>query len=104
MICRSCIEPCVRTDRSDGFTHGNTVHEAEDGFQTLDLIRRSALRIELMVTDLVMPGMNGKGAKGLCRHASKPMVCMCLQQDITPQGAQTGRQQHVKRRRIRHGT
>ena len=36
------------------------MHEAEDGFQALDLIRRSALHIDLVVTDLVMPGMNGK--------------------------------------------
>lgn len=41
-------------------THGYTVHEAEDGIQALDLIRRSALHIDLLVTDLVMPGMNGK--------------------------------------------
>lgn len=41
-------------------THGYTVHEAEDGFQALDLIRRNALHIDLLVTDLVMPGMNGK--------------------------------------------
>jgi CheY-like chemotaxis protein len=36
------------------------VHEAEDGFRALDLIRRSSLHIDLVVTDLVMPGMNGK--------------------------------------------
>jgi PAS domain S-box-containing protein len=41
-------------------THGYTVHEAEDGFRALDLIRRSSLHIDLVVTDLVMPGMNGK--------------------------------------------
>ena len=41
-------------------THGYTVHEAADGFQALDLIRRQDLRIDLVVTDLVMPGMNGK--------------------------------------------
>ncbi|MBS0170830.1 MAG: response regulator [Nitrospira sp.] len=41
-------------------THGYTVHEAEDGFQALDLIRRSSLHIDLLITDLVMPGMNGK--------------------------------------------
>ncbi|MCC2640369.1 MAG: putative Hybrid sensor histidine kinase [Nitrospira sp.] len=41
-------------------THGYTVHEAENGFQALDLIRRSSLSIDLLVTDLVMPGMNGK--------------------------------------------
>ena len=41
-------------------THGYTVHEAEDGFQALDLVRRSALHIDLVVTDLSMPGMNGK--------------------------------------------
>ncbi len=41
-------------------THGYTVHEAEDGFKALDLIRRSAPHIDLVVTDLVMPGMNGK--------------------------------------------
>ncbi len=41
-------------------THGYTVHEAEDGFQALDLIRRNTLHIDLLITDLVMPGMNGK--------------------------------------------
>ena len=41
-------------------THGYTVHEAEDGFQALDLIRRNALHVDLLITDLVMPGMNGK--------------------------------------------
>jgi PAS domain S-box-containing protein len=41
-------------------THGYTVHEAEDGFQAMDLIRRTALHIDLLITDLVMPGMNGK--------------------------------------------
>ncbi len=41
-------------------THGYTVHEAENGFQALDLIRRNALHIDLLLTDLVMPGMNGK--------------------------------------------
>jgi CheY-like chemotaxis protein len=41
-------------------THGYTVHEAGDGFQALDLVRQSALHIDLVVTDLSMPGMNGK--------------------------------------------
>jgi PAS domain S-box-containing protein len=41
-------------------THGYTVHEAENGFQALDLIRRNGLHVDLLVTDLVMPGMNGK--------------------------------------------
>ncbi|HMU30753.1 MAG TPA: response regulator, partial [Nitrospira sp.] len=41
-------------------THGYTVHEAEDGFQAMDLIRRNNLHIDLLITDLVMPGMNGK--------------------------------------------
>ena len=41
-------------------THGYTVHEAGDGFQALELIRRQDLRVDLVVTDLVMPGMNGK--------------------------------------------
>jgi PAS domain S-box-containing protein len=48
-------------------THGYTVHEAEDGVQALDLIRRSALHIDLLVTDLVMPGMNGKDLAGRLR-------------------------------------
>ena len=41
-------------------THGYTVHEAGDGFQALELIHRQDLRVDLVVTDLVMPGMNGK--------------------------------------------
>ena len=42
-------------------THGwPPVHEAEDGFQAMDLIRRNNLHIDLLITDLVMPGMNGK--------------------------------------------
>jgi CheY-like chemotaxis protein len=41
-------------------THGYEVHEAEGGAQALELIRQQAVHIDLVVTDLVMPGMNGR--------------------------------------------
>ncbi|MBV6471520.1 MAG: Sensor histidine kinase RcsC [Nitrospirae bacterium] len=50
-------------------THGYTVYEAQNGFEALDLIRRGALHVDLLLTDLVMPGMNGKDlAMRLRRH------------------------------------
>ena len=38
---------------------GFTVIEAEDGASALDLFRREAQRIDVLVTDVVMPRMNG---------------------------------------------
>ncbi len=41
-------------------TNGYTVHEVENGLQALDFLRTRQGRIDLLVTDIVMPGMNGQ--------------------------------------------
>ncbi|MBX3235766.1 MAG: PAS domain-containing protein [Nitrospiraceae bacterium] len=40
--------------------HGFLVYEAADGIHALDLIRQHPVHVDVLVTDLVMPGMNGK--------------------------------------------
>jgi len=40
-------------------TRGYTVHEAEDGASALTFLDKSAADIDLVVTDIVMPGMSG---------------------------------------------
>lgn len=40
--------------------NGYTVIEAEDGFHAVDLVRRHQTHIDLLITDMVMPGINGK--------------------------------------------
>jgi PAS domain S-box-containing protein len=67
-------------------THGYTVHEAEDGFHALDLMHRSALRIDLVVTDIVMPGMNGKELAGRLRSqfGAVKVLFMSGYSDSTP--------------------
>jgi two-component system, cell cycle sensor histidine kinase and response regulator CckA len=40
--------------------NGYTVHEACDGMQALDLVRQHSTPIDLLITDMVMPGINGK--------------------------------------------
>ncbi|MFT3841619.1 MAG: PAS domain S-box protein [Myxococcaceae bacterium] len=45
-----------RTLRTAGFV----VHEATDGEEALQLIRQTATRVDLIVTDVVMPGLSGR--------------------------------------------
>ena len=40
--------------------HGYTVHETHDGMAALDLVHRQAMHIDLLITDIVMPGLNGR--------------------------------------------
>ncbi len=40
--------------------HGHTVIEAADGHSALEIVRESALAVDLVITDLVMPGMGGR--------------------------------------------
>jgi CheY-like chemotaxis protein len=40
--------------------NGYTVHEAHNGMHALDLVRQGATRIDLLITDMVMPGINGQ--------------------------------------------
>ncbi|HEX2055398.1 MAG TPA: ATP-binding protein [Nitrospiraceae bacterium] len=54
-------EPSVRTLTQHILRmNGYTVIEAEDGVQAIDLVRRRRTHIDLLITDMVMPGMNGK--------------------------------------------
>ena len=54
-------EPSVRLlTRHILTTNGYTVHEVENGLQALDFLRTRHRRIDLLVTDIVMPGMNGQ--------------------------------------------
>lgn len=39
--------------------HGFTVLEAEDAEEALDILADGALRVDLFITDLIMPGMDG---------------------------------------------
>ncbi|WP_447601601.1 response regulator [Nitrospira sp. Nam80] len=40
--------------------HGYTVHETHNGMEALDLVRRRAMHIDLLITDIVMPGIDGR--------------------------------------------
>ena len=39
---------------------GHTVYTARDGKTALDLVREKEIEIDLLLTDLIMPGMSGK--------------------------------------------
>src|SRR3954452_25514170 len=53
-------ERAVRRFASRGLQQdGHTVHEAADGAEALELIERGAVPIELVVSDIVMHGLNG---------------------------------------------
>jgi CheY-like chemotaxis protein len=43
---------------------GYSVHEADSGRAALDLVSETGLQVQLLVTDLVMPGMNGTELAG----------------------------------------
>jgi CheY-like chemotaxis protein len=43
---------------------GYSVHEADSGRAALDLVSEKGLQVQLLVTDLVMPGMNGTELAG----------------------------------------
>jgi two-component system, cell cycle sensor histidine kinase and response regulator CckA len=51
---------------------GHDVLWAEDGLAGLDLVRRSERRIDLVVTDVIMPGMTGIEMVKLLRAADAP--------------------------------
>jgi len=43
---------------------GYSVHEADNGMTALDMVGEKELKLQLLVTDLVMPGMNGTELAG----------------------------------------
>jgi CheY-like chemotaxis protein len=57
---------------------GHIVVEAADGAEALDVMERNASRIDLLVTDLMMPGVSGREliARFRERHAGVPIICM----------------------------
>ncbi len=54
-------EPLVRKLAEDILTaHGYKVLVAQDGFEALQLVRENKPRIDLLVSDVIMPGLNGR--------------------------------------------
>ncbi len=57
---------------------GHLVHEAADGAEALEFIERSAVPVELVVSDIIMPRLNGvELMKALAvTHPSIPVILM----------------------------
>ena len=57
--------------------HGYTVHETHDGMAALDLVHRQAMHIDLLITDIVMPGLMAgnwrAGSAALCNPCESSM-------------------------------
>jgi two-component system, cell cycle sensor histidine kinase and response regulator CckA len=53
--------------------HRYTVHETHNGMEALDLVSRRALHIDLLITDIVMPGINGRELARRLRGSLKPL-------------------------------
>ncbi len=54
-------------------TNGYTVHEVENGAHALDFLRTCHRPIDLLVTDIVMPGMNGQELAARLRSSMKSL-------------------------------
>ncbi len=59
-------------------SEGHVVIEAADGAAALDIMEVDSSRIDLLVTDLMMPGVSGREliARFRERHAGVPIICM----------------------------
>ena len=57
---------------------GHTVHEAADGAEALELIESGAVPVELVVSDIIMPRLNGvELMKALAvTHPAVPVILM----------------------------
>jgi two-component system cell cycle sensor histidine kinase/response regulator CckA len=64
----------ARILRQDGFT----VHEATDGAEALEVLKFGAARVELVVSDIIMPRLNGvELLKALAvSHPNIPVILM----------------------------
>jgi PAS domain S-box-containing protein len=58
--------------------HGYQVVEASSGHQALDVIANPSIALDLVLTDLVMPGVNGRQLIARCEELrpTLPVVCM----------------------------
>src|SRR3712207_7724750 len=56
---RSTLFPYTTLFRSILQQDGHTVHEAGDGVDALELMERAAVPMELVVSDIIMPRLNG---------------------------------------------
>lgn len=74
---------------------GHTVLEASDGAEALHLVRRRNGQLDLVLTDVVMPGMNGTElADQLC--AEFPQIPVILMSAYAPAGlARVGLRQAI---------
>jgi two-component system, cell cycle response regulator len=66
---------------------GIEVHEAEDGQQACEIMRTSGARMDIVITDLVMPNMDGMQ---LCRHIRQdlgrqniPIIVLTAMSDLS---------------------
>jgi two-component system, cell cycle response regulator len=66
---------------------GIEVHEAEDGLQACEIMRTSGTKMDIVITDLVMPNMDGMQ---LCRHIRQdlgrqniPIIVLTAMSDLS---------------------
>jgi two-component system cell cycle sensor histidine kinase/response regulator CckA len=52
---------------------GHTVLEAKDAFQALEISKQSEIPIDLLLTDVIMPGMNGRALADILSHLRPEM-------------------------------
>ncbi len=58
--------------------HGYTVLTAETPAIALELAKQSAGAISLLITDVVMPGMNGRELRELLRATNPTLKCLFM--------------------------
>src|SRR3712207_5594465 len=75
---RSTLFPYTTLFRSILQQDGHTVHEAGDGVDALELMERAAVPMELVVSDIIMPRLNGvELMKALAvTHPEVPVILM----------------------------
>lgn len=69
-------DPAVRDFAASALLElGYTVHVAENGLQALELYEKNSRRIECLITDLIMPGLNGWELSKKIQK-SNPQICV----------------------------
>jgi PAS domain S-box-containing protein len=72
-------EPLVRTATAAMLSElGHTVHETESGIEALQLLRAETQPPDLVITDYLMPGINGAELAAEIRHSRPDMPMLLL--------------------------